>query len=138
MTSMRASNGGDPVGVARGRKPIVNGRADPAALNRRIAGPMMARDEQNDPFATRNGSLQATIDRGPSSVEVHSVKIEHPIGLDVAASKLLVPAAVERLGSDGRRRRFGGGSGSHGGCLFRRPGSDGCCARLLSGERLLT
>lgn len=96
--------------MARGREPIVNGRSDAASLDRRIARPMMAGDEQYDPVPARDRLLQAAVDRIPGRVEVHAMKVEHAIGLNGPAAQLLVPITVERLVGDRqgfRARRWG-------------------------------
>ena len=100
MTPVSASYGGDVFGMARSREPVVNGRSDAASLDRRIARPMMAGDEQYDPVPARDRLLQAAVDRIPGRVEVHAVKVEHAIGLNGSAPQLLVPTTVERLVGD--------------------------------------
>src|SRR5437868_12336970 len=69
MATMRAAHRGDRGRMARDREPVMNRGADPAALDRRIAGAMMAGDQQDDPRAVRNRALQRAVDRGPGAVE---------------------------------------------------------------------
>jgi len=57
VTPVSASYGGDIFGMARSREPVVNGRSDAASLDRRIARPMMAGDEQYDPLPARDRLL---------------------------------------------------------------------------------
>ena len=68
-----AANRRDHVRVPRSGKPIVDGRPDLAALDWRIAGPVMASDEQYDPLAMVNRLLERSIDGAPGGVEAHSV-----------------------------------------------------------------
>ena len=77
-------------------------RRGSSALDRRLARPMVAGDQQNDPVARAIGLLQAAVDRRPRQVEVEAVEVEDAIGLDGAGAQLAIPAAVERLA--GRRR----------------------------------
>src|SRR4249919_2909194 len=95
MAPMRAPYGGNLVGVARRREPVMNGSADATALNGRIARPMMARHQQHDPIAARDRVFECPVDRCPGGVEIHTVKIEHPVGLHRSTAQPLVPAAVE-------------------------------------------
>src|SRR5207302_528854 len=96
MASVRAANGGNARRVPRSGKPIVNGRADAAALDRRLARPVMTGNEQDDPVARVNRLLENTVDRSPRGVEGHPVEVEHPIRLGRARAELPVPARVER------------------------------------------
>lgn len=94
---MGAPNGSDIARVARGCEPVVNGSPDPAALDWWLTATVMSRDQQHDAIAARNRLGEPAVDRGPGSVEIHPVKIEHAVRLDRAAAQLSVPAAVERL-----------------------------------------
>jgi len=93
---MRAPNGCDPVCMPGSREPVMDGGPNPAPLDRRIPRPMMAGDQQDDAIASRDRSLETAIDCRPGGVEIHAVKIEHAVRLDIPASKLLVPAAIQR------------------------------------------
>ena len=62
------------------------------ALDRRLAGPMMAGDEQHDAVAARDRLLERAVDRAPGAVEVHAVKVEDAVGLDSAASAAAGPS----------------------------------------------
>jgi hypothetical protein len=96
VAPVSSANRGDPGGVARRGEPVVDRGADPATLNRRLARPVMAGDQQNDPDAVRNRPIEAEIDRPPRGLEVHAVKIEDAVRFDRAVAKPPVPAAVER------------------------------------------
>ena len=69
--------------------------ADSAALDRRVAGAVVAGDQKEDPLAGRDRPLERAVDCPPRRVEVHSVEVEHSVGLDRAAAQPPVPAAVE-------------------------------------------
>jgi hypothetical protein len=84
MSAMSSTNGGDAAGVARGRQPVVNRGADLPALHRRLAGTVMAGDEQHDPVAPRDRQLEQVVDCIPCLVEIVAVKVEHAIRLDPA------------------------------------------------------
>jgi hypothetical protein len=95
MTPMGAANRGDRAGVARHREPIVNCSPDPAALDRWIAGPVMAGDQQDDALAPGNGPLKPAVDRLPGTVEGEAVEVEHAVRLDFSGPKAPVPACVQ-------------------------------------------
>ncbi len=107
MTTMSAPNRGDIGGVAGGSEPVVNGGPDLAALDRRLAGSVMAGDQQHQPVARGNCSLEPGIDCAPRGIEVHAVEVENPVRRDLALAQALVPAAVERFPERraGRRSR---------------------------------
>ncbi len=69
--------------------------ANPAALDRRITRAMMPRNQQQEAVAASDRLLQSSIDRPPCKVEVHPVEVEHPIRINKAAPKALVPASIE-------------------------------------------
>ena len=92
MAPVRTANGGNARRVPRSGKPIVNGRADAAALDRRLARPVMTGNEQDNPVAGVNRLLETAVDRAPRGVEGHAVEIERPIGLSRARAKPPVPA----------------------------------------------
>ena len=91
MASVRAANRGNARRVPRSGKPIVNGRADAAALDRRLARPVMTGNEQDNPVAGVNRLLETAVDGAPRTVERHPVQVEHPIGLGRARAKPPVP-----------------------------------------------
>jgi hypothetical protein len=91
---MRSADCGDLPGVAGGGEPVMHCSADLAALHRWSAGPVMPRDKQQQPLPAVNGKLERAIDRVPSAVEVHPVKIEDPVRLDGSRPKPAIPSAV--------------------------------------------
>jgi hypothetical protein len=97
---MGTSHRGDVPGVPGCGKPVIHRGPDTAALDLRLARPMMASDQQQDPVPARDRLFEPAIDRRPGVVEVHAVEVEHPVGLDRAAAQLLVPTAVEGLIND--------------------------------------
>jgi hypothetical protein len=58
---------------------------------------MMTGDQEQDALAAVYGLIEAAIDRLPRTVEIHTVKIEHSVGLDIAGSQTSVPASIECL-----------------------------------------
>ena len=100
MTSMRAADRGNFGRVTRCCEPIVNCSADAAAFDRRFACTMVPGDQQNQAIPARDCLVDAAIDRGPSSVEIHAVQIDDTVGRNRAGAQLLVPAGVERLLGD--------------------------------------
>ena len=123
---MRTADSSDRRRVARRCKPVMNGGADLAALDRRLPGPMMAGNHQQDSIAACNRLFETAIDRRPRGIEVHPVQIEHAVGLDPSAAELPVPAAVERLVGDRhglgprRRSRWRRSRRRRGACFSRR------------------
>jgi hypothetical protein len=59
----------------------VNGGADPAPLDRRLARPVVTCDEQNEAVAGVFRPLQRQIDRPPCTVEIVTVKIDDAVRL---------------------------------------------------------
>ena len=100
MTTVRSAYGGDAGSMPGSSKPVVNGGANSAALDRRFTGTVMAGDQQQYSITPSNGLFKASIDRCPGRIQVHPMKIEHPIRFDRAASESLVPATVERARAD--------------------------------------
>jgi hypothetical protein len=96
MPRMGPANRRDPGRVTRCREPVVNGGADLAALDRRLAPPMMARDEQDKAIPGIARAFQGEVDGPPGAVEAVAVEIDDPIGLKRAGAKLPVPGPVER------------------------------------------
>ena len=43
---------------------------------------MVASNQQDDALATGDGLLEDTVDRGPSAVQIHPVKVEDAVRLD--------------------------------------------------------
>ena len=94
---MRASNGGDLRRITGGGQPVVDGSADPPALHRWVARPMMAGDQQHNTVAGADRLLERAVDRGPCAVEIQAVQVDDAVGLDGARAKAPVPASVEGL-----------------------------------------
>src|SRR4051794_36371845 len=86
--------------MARGGPPVVDGGAELAALDGRLAGAMMPSDQQQNAVTPRDRLLQTEVDRRPGAVQVQSVKVEDTVGLGAPGGKLPVPAAVEGLVGD--------------------------------------
>src|SRR6185369_16111623 len=95
MTPVRAADGGDARRVARGGEPVVDGGANAAPCDRRIAGPVVPGDQQQDAVAGRDRALERPVDRPPCGVERQAVQVEQPVRLDRPAAQTLIPAAVE-------------------------------------------
>lgn len=89
---------------------------DPAALDRRIAGPMMARDQKDQAIAPRDRLVEPAIDCSPGTIEIETMKIEDGIGFDYSAAEALVPGSVE--GSFTNRDRLWRGRGGRHAALF--------------------
>jgi hypothetical protein len=96
VAPVSAANRRDPGGVARRGEPVVDRGADLATLNRWLARPVMAGDQQDEAIAVRNRTIEAEINRPPRGLEVHAVKIEDAVRLDRAVAKPPVPTAIER------------------------------------------
>ena len=110
---MGSANRGDPRRVTRCREPVVNGGADLATPDRRLARPMMARNEQDEAIPGIACAFQGDIDGPPSAVETVTVEVDDPVGLDRAGAELPVPCPVERRrGADGSQFLPGTGSGT--------------------------
>jgi len=86
MPPVRAPDGGDLGGMARCRQPVMDSGPDLSSLDRRIAGPMVPGDQQDDAVAAGYGAVEAAVDGRPSRVEVHPMKVEHPVRLDGPAT----------------------------------------------------
>ena len=113
MAAVGAPDGGDAAGVARGGQPVVDRGADLAPLDRRLAGPMMAGDQQHHAVAARDRLLER---RGrsrarpcPGSCPCRS---RTRSGSTAPAAQPPVPGPVQRPLGDRhrlRRRACGGG-----------------------------
>src|SRR4051812_3271687 len=96
MTPVRCSNGRDPGCMTRGRKPVVNRRANLAALHRWFPWTMMTCDQKEDPFATTDRLIEVVVDRLPGAIQIHAVQVEGPVGVNRSGAKPAIPGAVER------------------------------------------
>ena len=102
---MRTTHRSDVARVARMGEPVMHGRANPTALDWRLACPGMARNQQKDAVALRNSSLKPLVDRVPGTIQIMAVKVENAVGLKRTLCDLPVPAAVQRGTRAWRRRR---------------------------------
>ena len=106
MPPVRATHSGNARCMARGRKPVMNCCSDFAAMDGRLAGAVVAGNEQHDPVAACDGLLQGAVDRVPGLIEIETVQVEDAIGFDIARPELAVPTAVQR-----QTRRWPNGHG---------------------------
>jgi hypothetical protein len=125
MPPVRAAHGGNPRCVARRRKPVVNCRSDLAAVDGRLAGAVVAGNEQHDPVPACDGLLEGPVDRAPRLIEIVTVEVEDTIGFDIARPELAVPTAIQRQTRRGSSRRGGSSSAD------RRFDDRRLCDRLL-------
>ena len=95
MAAMRAPHRGNPRCMPRHGQPVVNGGTNSAALQRWIAAPLVAGDQQQNPVTGSNSAIQRMVDGGPGSIQSMAVEIEHPVRLDPPGAEAAVPAAVE-------------------------------------------
>ena len=114
-------------------KPIVNGRTDLAALDGRLAGSMMAGDQQQNTITAGDGLLEAAVDRRPGAIEGQSVKVEHTVRIHRTAAEPVVPSAVERLVGDRNLLGFRQRGTCPRGWPYRGSWSGFCSCRLKRG-----
>lgn len=96
MPPMSIAHGRDTAGVAGSSEPVVYGRANPSAHDRRLARPMMARNQQQHPITPSKRLLQRPVDRGPGVIQVHTMKIERAIRLHRPRTQPPLPVAVKQ------------------------------------------
>jgi len=82
MTPVSAANRRNSMRMARGGEPVVDGGADPSALNGRIARAMVARDQQDHAVPGTDGLLERPVDGTPRGIEVHAVEVDDAVRLD--------------------------------------------------------
>ena len=82
MARVSAANGGDTPCVAGYCEPVVNGRTDAPALDRRLPRPMVPGYQQNDPLARLLGAFKGHVDGVPRAVQIETVKVDDPVRLD--------------------------------------------------------
>lgn len=104
MAAVRSADRRDLRRVTRRREPVVHRGANSPALDRRIAGTMVAGDQEDEPIASRDSLFQTAVDGPPRRVEIHPVQVENPVRLNRSGADPPVPAAVER-GAQMRARR---------------------------------
>lgn len=81
MPRVGAADSGDRTGMSGHCQPIVNGGANSAALDRRLATSMMTGDQQDETMARSDGSFERGIDGGPRIVERVTMQVHDPVGL---------------------------------------------------------
>lgn len=62
------------------------------ANQRRIAGPLMPGDEQHQPLAPRDCTLEAAVDGLPCRIQAVPVEVDDAVRLDGAAREAPIPA----------------------------------------------
>ena len=87
---------GDARRMTGRRQPVVYGGANSPARQRRLAVPVVPRNQQQDPVSRGNCSLQPMVDCLPRPIEAVPVEIEDSIGFDPARAEAPVPTAIER------------------------------------------
>ena len=92
MAAMGAANGGDLPSVARRGEPVVDRRANPPALDRRVAGPGVAGNQQKHPLGVNERVFKRPINGLPGALEVMAVQVDDPVGLNIARAQPAVPA----------------------------------------------
>ena len=103
MTPVSAPDRCNVGGVARCRQPIVDCSTDAPTLNGWLARSMMPGNQQDDSVASNDRLLEPSVNRRPRTIEVHAMEIDRHIGLDIAASKTLIPTPIECSFSDWTR-----------------------------------
>lgn len=102
---VRAANRGDPRGMTGRSQPVVDRSAYPPALHRRLARPLMAGNQEDEPVAGVDRPFERKVDRLPCTIEIVAVQVDHPVGLDRPAPKLPLPAGIEPGAEPLRGRR---------------------------------
>lgn len=96
MPAVRAADRGDAVGMPGDREPIMDRGANSPSFERRIALPLMAGNQQQNPFSRGNCPFQCPVDFDPGAVKAMPVEIERSIGLHAAGTQPAVPASIQR------------------------------------------
>jgi len=110
VTAVSAADRRNIRSVARGGQPVVDGRSDGAAADRRLAWAVMAGDEQDHPVASGDRLLERAVDRAPRAIEAQSMKVDDPVRLDRTFAKAAIPGRVEGIpprDGEGNRPRSG-------------------------------
>jgi hypothetical protein len=113
MTPVSPSNGSNSGRMARRRQPVVHRSPDLSALDRWLARPMMAGDQEHHSLASSDCPIEDMIDRVPGAIQGHAVKVQDSVRFDVAGPELLVPTAIERSRMMLRVRRLSPGDRAH-------------------------
>ena len=82
--------------VAGCGEPVVDGGPDSAALDRRVAGSVMAGDQQEDALPSPDRLFDVAVDGGPGAIQIEAVKIDHAVWFDCPAAQSFVPGPVQR------------------------------------------
>jgi hypothetical protein len=96
VAAMRATHGSNFASVPGRSQPVVNRGADPAALDRRFARPVVAGNQENDAIASTDRLLESVIDGAPSLVEVHPMQVDNAVWVDSAGTQASVPCTIQR------------------------------------------
>ena len=96
VAPMRTSHGSDAWRMAGRRKPVVNGRPDTPPFQRWFALALVTGDEEQDTVASDDRALQRAVDRLPGPIEIVSVEVDDPVGLDGSGTQAAIPTAVKR------------------------------------------
>ena len=83
-------------GMAGMGQPVVDRRPDPPALERRIALPFMAGDQQQYPLTPADRAFERLVDGQPCLIKAHAVEVENPLGIDPPGAQPPVPPPVQR------------------------------------------
>ena len=112
VARMGRANRRDPGRVTRNREPVVDRGADLAALDWRLARPMVAGDQQDEAITGVARAFDGKVDCTPGAVQAVAVEIHDPVRLEGAGAKPPVPGSVERGSNPNRSglRRFCPGS----------------------------
>jgi hypothetical protein len=105
VAAVGAADRGDSRSVARGGEPVMHRGANFPSLDRGLAGPMMAGDQQQHPLAARDCLLEAAVDRGPGFVQAQPVEVQDAIRSGTSIGEFPIPGAVE--GPVRNRHRWG-------------------------------
>ena len=92
MAAMSTADGGDSHSVARRRKPVVDGGANPPALDWRIARPSMAGNQQKHALTVNKRMFKRAINGLPCALQVMAVEVDDAVGLYFARAEAPVPA----------------------------------------------
>ena len=79
---MSAAYGRDFLSVGRSGEPVMNRGPNSAPLDRRLAGPGMAGNQQQHSFSVNQGALQRPIDGTPGGVEIVTMQVDDAVRFD--------------------------------------------------------
>lgn len=84
----------NPFGMLGYRKPVVNGRPDLAALDRRLTRPVVPRHQQQHPVPRRHCPVQRSVEGIIGRRKAMAVKVERAIDRHAAVLEPPLPMAV--------------------------------------------